>query len=207
MYEVLCLMFVAIFFDVDPSKSFPLRAGVKKITQQFGKLVELEVKAVKRWGGLMGGYFEKRNNSALRDYGGKMIKRMLAGGLSPEDVTWSYLLPTAGASCANQGQVFAQVMDFYLREENAHHLAEIQRLAKLDTPEADHLIKKYAMEGTRLAGTFGLYRKVACDHIVVEDGQRRVELNRGDKVFVSFVRFPASHRFYCSISLLTLPST
>ena len=192
MHQILTLMFVCIFFDVDPSKSFPLRYAVQQLVRQFGKLVEFEVKAVHSPIGAMfsGRYFKKRNTSALRSYGLKMIQRLLDGGNSPEDVAWSYILPAAGASNANQGQVFAQVLDFYLRPENAEHLAEIQRLARLDTPEADELIKRYALEGTRLAGTFGLYRKVNCgetETITLQDGQRTVNLQNGDRVFVSFI--------------------
>ncbi|KAF8454382.1 heme peroxidase [Terfezia claveryi] len=192
MQQILTLMFVCIFFDVDPSKSFPLRYAVQQLVRQFGKLVEFEVKAVHSPIGAMlsGRYFKKRNTSALQSYGLKMIQRLLEGGSSPEDVAWSYVLPAAGASNANQGQVFAQVLDFYLRPENTLHLAEIQRLAKLDTPDADELIKRYALEGTRLAGTFGLYRKVNCgdgETITLEDGQRTVNLQKGDRVFVSFI--------------------
>ena len=193
MYLIPTLMFVCIFFDVDPSKSFPLRHAVRQLVRQFGKLVEFEVKAVASPIGAMfsGRYFKKRNTTALRSFGINMIKRLLEGGSSPEDVTWSYILPTAGASCANQGQVFAQVLDFYLREENSQYLAHIQQLAREDTPEADDLIKRYALEGTRLAGTFGLYRKVNCaegETITINDGHRgEIPLRNGDRVFVSFV--------------------
>lgn len=192
IHQILTLMFVCIFFDVDPSKSYPLRYGVQALVRQFGKLVEFEVKAVQsRIGALFSGrYFQKRNTSALRGYGVNMIKRLLEGGTSPEDVAWSYILPTAGASNANQGQVFGQVLDFYLRPENAHHLKRIQELAKQNTPEADELIKRYALEGNRIAGTFGLYRKVNCadgETVTVQDGTRTVELEKGDRVFVSFV--------------------
>ncbi|KAF8465354.1 heme peroxidase [Kalaharituber pfeilii] len=191
IYQILTLVFVCIFFDVDPSKSYPLRHATQQLARQFGKLVEIEVKAVDSiFGALVSGkYFKKRNTSALRNYGIHMIKRLLESGKSAEDVTWSHILPTAGAACANQGQVFAQVLDFYLRPENAQHLAEIQRLARLDTPEADNLILRYALEGTRLAGTFGLYRRVNCagDTITVQDDDRTVHLDHGDRVFVSFI--------------------
>lgn len=192
MHQILTLMFVCIFFDVDPSKSFPLRHGVQQLVRQFGKLVEFEVKAVNSPVGAMfsGRYFKKRNTTALQSFGINMIKRLLAGGSSPEDIAWSHILPAAGASNANQGQVFAQVLDFYLRDENAQYLRHIQDLAKQNTPEADELIKRYAMEGTRLAGTFGLYRKVNCSEgetVTIQDGPRTLHLGKGDRVFVSFI--------------------
>ena len=194
LYMVLCAMFIAIFFDVDPSKSFPLRHGAFAATRQLGTLVEAQVRSIKSWGWLQGIWdpldVRGRNKSALRDYGYHMINRLLDKGESPRDVTWKYIVPTAGASAPNQGQIFAQVLDFYLQPDNAVHLAEIQRLARQDNQEeAWELIKKYALEGGRLAGTFGLYRRVAADAgIAVDDGDRgRVQLQKDDLVFVSFV--------------------
>ncbi|KAL7269861.1 hypothetical protein RUND412_007453 [Rhizina undulata] len=191
LYMVLCLMFVLIFFDIDSSKSFALHQAAYQFTRQFGSVIELQVKSIKNWDWLQGIFdptnIRGRNKTPLVDYGYHMIKRLLDGGKSPEDVTWSYIVPTAGASAPNQGQIFAQVLDFYLEEKNAHHLAEIQRLAELDTEEAWETIKKYALEGGRLAGTFGLYRRLDADALVIKDGANNVELKKDDLVFVSFI--------------------
>jgi hypothetical protein len=196
LYMILCLMFVLIFFDMDPAKSFPLHHVAYTFTRQFGALVEAQVKALKGFGWLQGIWdplnIRGRNKSPLVDYGYHMVKRLLDRGDSAYDVTWKYIVPTAGASAPNQGQIFAQVLDFYLQDDNAHHLKEIQRLANLGTDEAWNIVKKYALEGGRLAGTFGLYRQVDCDHITINDGDRKVDLEKGDLVFVSFV-CPSSH--------------
>jgi len=72
--------------------------------------------------------------------GAHMIQQLFKGGLGSKDVIWSQILPTAGGMVANQAQLFAQCLDFYLEDRNASHLKEINRLAKLDTPEADDLI-------------------------------------------------------------------
>jgi len=189
---VLCAMFICIFFDVDPAKSFPLRHAAYAATRQCGSLVEVQVKALQNWGWLQG-IWDPLNirgrikGSPLKDYGYHMIKRLLDSGESAYDVTWRYIVPTAGASAPNQGQIFAQVLDFYLEDENAQHLSEIQRLAALDTDEAWETIKKYALEGGRLAGTFGLYRRVDADSVVLEDGDRELHLTKDDMLFVSFI--------------------
>ena len=68
-------------------------------------------------------------------------------------------------------------------------MPEINRVAKLNTPEADDVLLHYAMEGIRLAGTFGLYRE-ATDSDVVNDGENgTVNVKPGDSVFVPFVSF------------------
>ena len=60
--------------------------------------------------------------------------------------SWSQILPTAGAMVANQAQVFGQVLDFYLGD-GKEHLPEINRLAKLNTAEADDILLHYLLEG------------------------------------------------------------
>ncbi|TGZ79433.1 heme peroxidase [Ascodesmis nigricans] len=192
LYMILCAMFTAIFFDMDVSKSYPLRRAAYAATRQLGSIVELQVKALKSRSWLLKLWDPmnvlSRNQSALADYGHHMIRRLLETGESPSDVTWKYIIPTAGASAPNQGQIFAQVLDFYLQPENAVHLAEIQRLAQETGVDNFELIKKYALEGARLAGTFGLYRRVERDSLHLSDGSYGdLNLRKGDMVFVSFI--------------------
>ena len=79
-------------------------------------------------------------HDSLTDYGIHMIERLLDSGLPPSEIVWTHILPSASSMVANQAQLFIQCLDFYLEEENATHLAEIQRLSKEDTPEADELL-------------------------------------------------------------------
>jgi linoleate 10R-lipoxygenase len=65
-------------------------------------------------------------------------------------------------------------------------LPEIQRLARNDTPETDKKLLAYAMEGIRLNGTFGSYRRSEVDQ-VFNDEPKAVTVKPGDKVFCSFV--------------------
>lgn len=96
-------MFIFIFFDVDPVKTFELALGCRKVTQQLGKLVEANVKFLNStsW---VSGYTDKLSaeNGPLADYGVHMIRRLLESGLTPEQVTWGQILPVAGAMVANQ---------------------------------------------------------------------------------------------------------
>lgn len=135
---------MTIFFDVDPVKSFPLKQAARKLSQQLGELVEGEVKALREPTGLIaaviGLFHQAKQRGPLSIYGTHMIKKLLEDGLSVKDLVWSQLLPSSGAMVANQGQLFAQCLDYYLSEEGAPHLQEINRLAKLDTVEADEMI-------------------------------------------------------------------
>lgn len=106
LYMVLAVLFVGIFFDLDPVKSFPLRMAAKAVTQQLGKLVEMNVNTVNLTGFISGvvDSFRQENN-ALKDYGVHMVRRLLESGLSVKQATWSQIVPTAGAMVANQAQV------------------------------------------------------------------------------------------------------
>ncbi|MCJ1251085.1 hypothetical protein MMC30_008316 [Trapelia coarctata] len=187
MYGVLAIMFVCIFFDLDPSKSFPLRLAARAFGQQLGKLIEANVKAVNMTGWIAGVVDNLHaNNNPLVDYGVHMIRRLLDSGLGPTEISWSQVLPTATAMVPNQAQVFTQLIDYYLSDEGKKHLPEIRRLALADTPEADEKLLHYCMEGIRLNGTFGSYRESTVT-TTIDDGGRPVEVKPGDKIFCSFV--------------------
>lgn len=103
---VMAVIFITIFFDLDPAKSFPLRKAGRAVTQQLGKLVEANVKAVNMTGwiaGLVDGM--AKHHSPLTDYGVHMVRRLLDSGLGASEIAWSQILPTAGAMVANQAQV------------------------------------------------------------------------------------------------------
>ncbi|KAH8904704.1 linoleate diol synthase [Coniochaeta sp. PMI_546] len=188
LYTVLALIFVAIFFDIDPTKSFPLRQAAKTVAQQLGKLIETNVKIAAGFGlkGLFTGSPAK--GDPLSAYGVNLIKGLANSGLGTSDIAWSQILPTAGAMVPNQAEVFAQAVDFYLSDAGSGHLPEIHRVASLpDSDEADALLLGYAMEGVRLAGTFGSYREAAVADTIREDDGREVPVKAGDRVFVSFV--------------------
>ena len=103
---VLAIIFVCIFSDLDPANSFKLRLGAREVAQQLGKIVETDVKTVSTAGFIATMIDNQlREHSGLRDYGVHMVQRLLRSGLSVKEITWSQILPTAGAMVANQAQV------------------------------------------------------------------------------------------------------
>ncbi|GJC85452.1 psi-producing oxygenase A [Colletotrichum liriopes] len=188
MYQILAAIFICIFFDIDPVKSFPLRQSAKEVTMKLGKLIETNVKITTKIGfrGLFTGSADKED--PLASYGTNMIKGLAKAGLSAYDIAWSQILPTSGAMVPNQAQVFAQAVDYYLSSPGSDHIQQIHKVAlSPSTKETDALLLGYAMEGIRLAGTFGSYREATQDDVVIEDDGREVPVRRGDRVFVSFV--------------------
>jgi hypothetical protein len=139
LYQVLSILFMAIFYDIDPSKSFLLRNAAKMLTQQLGDLVQFNVEAVSKTGVIADFIAKLHTKTELSDYGVHMIQRLLESGQSINDVVWTQLVPTAASMVANQAQLFAQALDYYLGD-GSKYLKELNRLSKLNTPEADGLI-------------------------------------------------------------------
>ena len=130
--------------------------------------------------------FFHKPHSKISVYGEHMIQQLLNTGVAAKDIIWSNILPTAGGMVANQGQLFAQCLDYYLSEEAAPHLKEINRLSKLDTPEADDLLLHYFMEGARIRSTVGLYR-LATKDATVKDGEKTINVKTGEVVLCDLV--------------------
>jgi hypothetical protein len=112
MYQLMALMFICIFFDLDPVKSFPLRMAAKKLVGQLSKVVEANVRAVNMTGWIAGIVDGKmQNKHHLTDYGVHMVRQLLATGMNVEQVTYSQIMPTAGAMVANQAQVVRRPLE------------------------------------------------------------------------------------------------
>lgn len=106
LYMAFAVIFTAVFFDFEPTQSFPLRMVAKKLSTMLGKLIEANIDTVKATGfiaKLVDGWRENQN--ALADYGVHMIRRLCDTGMSAYEIAFSQVLPTACAMVPNQAQV------------------------------------------------------------------------------------------------------
>lgn len=103
---ILAVHFVGIFFDLDPMKSFGLQQVAKEAAAKLGALIEGNVKIINS-AGFLTGISDKIHptQTPLKGYGVHVIKQLLDAGLTPYEVAWSQMMPTAGAMVANQAQV------------------------------------------------------------------------------------------------------
>jgi linoleate 8R-lipoxygenase/9,12-octadecadienoate 8-hydroperoxide 8R-isomerase len=186
LYLVMAVVFTSIFFDADPAKSFPLRQASRKVAQQLGQLTLLNVEEVSRTGFFATLIDRLHKHSALTDYGIHMIQRCIDSGLDAKTIVYQQILPTAGGMVANQAQLIAQCIDYYLSPEGSVHMPEINRLAKMDTPEADDILLHYFMEGSRMKASVGLYRDVA-KSATIDDNGTKVSLEPGHRIMVDLV--------------------
>lgn len=76
------------------------------------------------------------------------------------------------------------MLDVYLSEKHNHHWHDIERLAKSGNKDK---LRKYAMEGCRLAAqSYGLSRSVV-QEIFVKEGNSTSHLKPGDHVSLDLV--------------------
>lgn len=95
LYAVLTLIYITVFLDIDPVKSFPQRQATKTVAEQLGKLIE---KSVSSYGG--GG-----DTGGLRSHGVEMIQATTKSGFRTAEVAWGIVLPTAVTMVPGQGTV------------------------------------------------------------------------------------------------------
>jgi linoleate 10R-lipoxygenase len=110
LWMLMSVIFTAIFFDIEPTKSFPLRMVARKLSMMLGKLIEANVKTVTATSfalTFINGFHE--NHNALADYGIHMIRRLVESGLGPYEIAFSQVMPTAIAMVPNQSQVVSQL--------------------------------------------------------------------------------------------------
>lgn len=186
LYLIMAAIFICIFFDVDPAKSFPLRQQAREVVQQLGEIVKLQVTAIQKGGELAKKLLtavRPTTDSPLKDYGVHMIAQLLKKDSDIDSLVWGNIMETAGSMVATQGQLLAQSMD-YIFNEGKEHIPTLKKLAQSDSDEDFDTLTHYFMEFSRLAGETALFRHVAKPTTVV-DGTRTHELKEGDEVMIN----------------------
>jgi hypothetical protein len=186
LYLIMSAIFICIFFDVDPAKSFPLRQQAHDVVQQLGKIVKLQVDAIQKGGSIAEkvlAYIRPTSTSPLKDYGVHMISHLLKKDNDVDSLVWGNIMETAGSMVATQGQLLAQSID-YIFTEGKEHIPTLQKLAKSDSDEDFDTLTHYFMEFSCLSGETALFRRVATPTTVV-DGSRSHDLKEGDEVVIN----------------------
>lgn len=186
LYLIMSAMFITIFFDADPAKSFPLRQQARDVVQQLGQIVKLQVTAIQKGGSYAENILKAirpTSTSPLKDYGVHMISQLLKKDSDIDSLVWGNIMQTAGSMVSNQGQLLAQCMD-YIFTQGKEHIPTLHKLAKSESAEDFDTLTHYFMEFSRLAGETALYRRAAKPMTVV-DGSRELDIKEGEKIFIN----------------------
>jgi linoleate 8R-lipoxygenase / 9,12-octadecadienoate 8-hydroperoxide 8R-isomerase len=184
LYLLMVSVFLVSFFDIDPASSYGLRHKSRGALKTLGDVVEANVREVS-----IGGVFSAvmsaiyPSKPPLEDYGINLLKRLLKSGMDASQIAWCDVLETAGGISAIQGQLFGQILEYYLTAGNKH-LDAINKLANDESDESFAKLRRYIMEGCRIAGETGVFRQV--NHAgEIRDGENIVKFAAGDKVLLN----------------------
>ncbi|KOS17402.1 Linoleate 10R-lipoxygenase [Escovopsis weberi] len=214
LYAALAAVHMCVFRDGgggggggDPVQAFAL---LQKTREAAGLLAARVATGLRFPGGpgRLGLFTGRGRGNVLAAWGAEALRALAAEGLGGADAAWGLVVPAAAAMVPTQGRLFAQALDWYLSPSGREHVPALSRLAGhdgseegVDQAETDALLLGYALEGVRMAGAFGLETVAAGTDTVAEDDGRRVNVNAGDRVYVSFAaagmdpaRFPSPER-------------
>ena len=184
LYLLLAGIYVTNFSNPDQEHYFALRQQTREEARQLGTLVQQNVEAVKHTGflsSLVHAISPEQTN--LKSYGKQLIKRLLHTGMDVDEMVWGNIMGTLGGMIPTLGSLLSQTLEYYLHEGRAH-LDAINKLAKLDTTEADTKLMHYFLEGSRLYGETGVFRAVSKETTVLDNG-RPIHLQTGDEVMLN----------------------
>ncbi|KAH0431856.1 linoleate diol synthase [Colletotrichum camelliae] len=188
MYRVLAAVFDSVFLNSDPVKSFPLQKEAQRGLLELGAMLEKNVKSRYKLP------VDKALGSHLTSYGTNLVAALSKDGVSAQDITWNYVLPTAVAMVPAQAQMFAQAVNYYL--DHADLVMKIHRVAIADqSKEADAELLGYAMEGIRLGGGFSSSREATVDEPITDERivngelvHEQMRIQQGNRISLNFTK-------------------
>ncbi|KAJ4356159.1 uncharacterized protein N0V89_004189 [Didymosphaeria variabile] len=185
MYLLMSGVLALIFFDADPVSSFPLHIKSRKEVKVLGEYVEANVTSISKFGKvheLVSKVWP--SESKLKSYGLHFIQRLLDSGMEPKQLVWGQMLGTAGGMVSNQGQLFAQIIEYFLLGDGQKHWTEVQTLAAKDDDASFDALSRYVLEAGRIAGETAVVREVVKNTTFTDHG-KEVEVKKGDRLFVN----------------------
>jgi hypothetical protein len=166
--EIYLIMSSIAALDVDPAIAFPLHVKARKATHLLGEIVEKNVDAMHNFGflhtitkAIWPSDDEASKSGLLEDFGAPALKRLLSSGLTAEQLVWAHILPTCADLVAKQGQLFAQIIEFFLLGSGKSVWSDIQKLAQLDSEDAWDELEHYILEAGRLNAEENILRSVS----------------------------------------------
>lgn len=103
LYSVLALIYITLFLNEDPVKTFSLRQATKTISEQLGKAIESNTGTGSR--GFKSFFGGAGRGDPVHTQGTSLIKGWGKGGMSASDIALGHILPTASHLVAIQGSL------------------------------------------------------------------------------------------------------
>lgn len=110
LHAVLTLIYLTVFLDIDPVKSYPLKQATKTVSEQLGRLIETSVGASN--GGWFSGGAATGQSDSVSTHGTNTLRGLAKSGLSVADIAWYRVLPTVVAAVPTQGAAVGSLITF-----------------------------------------------------------------------------------------------
>lgn len=188
IYLITAALATCIYYDLEPQQSFYVHQAARGVTQSLGSVIESNVSAIKATGAASAtvqAWLNRKEKHPLNQYGVHMIQRLVASGMPVKELVWGQILATAGGIVPTQAQLFAEALEYYLIGDGVHHIPEIARVARFDSPEADERIMRYALEGSRINCGSAAFRQSAIATSVSDVAGANVDIPAGAQVLVN----------------------
>lgn len=104
LHSVLALIYITLFLNEDPVKTFPLRQAAKTISEQLGKAIESNT-GTGSGRGFKSFFGGSGSGGAVHTQGTDLIKGWGKSGMSASDIAFGHILPTASHLVAIQGSL------------------------------------------------------------------------------------------------------
>ncbi|KAF1951021.1 hypothetical protein CC80DRAFT_575965 [Byssothecium circinans] len=206
LYTILSSTAILEQGTLDSAQSVALEVKTHTPLQTLGKVAEANVKALGKSGivsSLMSlivpDDIDDPEPTELKSYGEKLLKRLLAippftsastlthktkPAVTPDSLVHAHILPAAADLVTTTGQLFAQVLEFFLTGNGKQHWGEIQALSRSDTDDAWITLERYILEAIRLNGEPRALRTATKD-TSLSGTTVPVKIKAGDTVFLN----------------------
>ncbi|KAK4706087.1 linoleate 10R-lipoxygenase, partial [Phenoliferia sp. Uapishka_3] len=191
LYSMLSVLFTFIFLNSDPVHGFALKDAALSqskllgaiVAMRFSKLTGASTKQLEKE--VRAGLPGLNLNAVALSQEARAFYSSMIRSKRPLEQLISSTLATMTASVANQGQVAAHVINFYLAPEQRNHYDVLVELANESSDVADSKIWSYILEVMRLDPQTPGIPRVATANGSFKDGDKDVEFSQGDIMFAS----------------------
>lgn len=104
LHSVLALIYITLFLNEDPVKTFSLRQAAKTISEQLGKAIEANT-GTGSGRGFKSFFGGSGRADPVHTHGTGLIKGWGQGGMSASDIAFGHILPTASHIVAIQSSL------------------------------------------------------------------------------------------------------
>ncbi|KAF1957002.1 hypothetical protein CC80DRAFT_561492 [Byssothecium circinans] len=187
LYELFRPIYVFIFLDTEPTKSFSRRKNALEAYEQLADVVKPICEAVKAQS--IGKLFQQTGskfskNELLPNHGVKVLERLFEGGKSSDDVVGLVITLSSSIAVVN-AQAMTQMLDLFLQEPyRSKDWPEIQKLAAHSSPINSEQLRRYTQEALRLVSPISSIVRVGSMNVTLVDGSNTHSVRKGDSVIL-----------------------